>query len=58
MNPFEVFYGRKCNMPVSWDNRVDKVVIGLDLLKEMEENMVKIKKNLKAYQERQNIFVN
>jgi hypothetical protein len=52
MSPFEALYGRKCNMLVSWDNPVDKVVVGPELLKEMEEHMVNIKKNLKAAQDR------
>jgi hypothetical protein len=53
MNPFEALYGKKCNTPVSWDNPVDKAIIGPDLLKEMEEQMVKIKQNLKATKDRQ-----
>jgi hypothetical protein len=28
MSPFEALYGRKCNTPVSWDNPVDKAIIG------------------------------
>jgi hypothetical protein len=39
MSPFEALFGRKCNTLVSWDNLIDRVVIGLDLLKEMEEKM-------------------
>jgi hypothetical protein len=34
---FEVLYGRKCNTSVSWDNPADRVVIGSELLKEMEQ---------------------
>jgi hypothetical protein len=52
MSLFKALYGRKCNTPVSWDNPVDRAVIGLDLLKEMEEKMTKIKKNLKVSQDR------
>jgi hypothetical protein len=37
---------------VSWDNPTDCVVVGPDLLQEMEEKMVKIKKNLKDSQDR------
>jgi hypothetical protein len=48
MSPFEALYGRKCNTPVSWDNPADRAVIGLELLKEMEDQMIKIKWNLKA----------
>jgi hypothetical protein len=52
MSPFEALYGRKCNTPMSWNNPVDKAVIGLDLLKEMEEKMKNIKHNLKATHDR------
>jgi hypothetical protein len=37
MIPFEKLYGRKCNMPVSWDNTVDRLMVGLALIREMEE---------------------
>jgi hypothetical protein len=52
MSPFEALYGRKCNTPVSWDNPADHAVVGPNLLKEMEEKMVKIRHNLKASQDR------
>ena len=53
MIPFEALYGIKCNTPISWvDNPVDKVVIGLELLKEMEDKMVKIILNLKIAYDR------
>jgi hypothetical protein len=28
MSPFEALYGRKCNTPVSWNNPVDKAILG------------------------------
>ena len=37
MSPFEALYSRKCNMQVSWDNHVDRVVIGSKMVKDMEE---------------------
>jgi hypothetical protein len=52
MNPFEALYGKKCNTPVSWDNLVNRVMVGLELLKEMEEQMVNIRKNLKVSQDK------
>jgi hypothetical protein len=52
MSPFEALYGRKCNTPVSWDNPADRAVIGPDLLREMEEQMLIIIKKLKASQDR------
>ena len=43
MNLFEALYGRRCKTPVRWDNPTDRVVVGLELLREMEEKMMKIK---------------
>jgi hypothetical protein len=57
MSPFEALYGRKCNTPVSWDNPVDMTVVGPELLREMEDQMTKIKQNLKAAQDKQKIYV-
>jgi hypothetical protein len=37
---------------VSWDNPDDRAVVGLEFLKEMEDQMIKIKHNLKAAQDR------
>jgi hypothetical protein len=48
MSPFEALYGRKCNTPVNWDNPTDKAIIGPDLLKEMEEQIKRIRHNLKV----------
>ena len=57
MSPFEALYGRKCNTPVSWNNPADRVVLGPELLKDMEDRVVKIKKNFKAGQDRQKVYV-
>jgi hypothetical protein len=43
MSPFEALYGRKYNTPVSWDNPADREVVGPELIKEMEEQVSKIK---------------
>jgi hypothetical protein len=48
MSPFEALYGRQCKIPISWDNPVDRITIGPDMLKEMEQQVVQIKQNLKA----------
>jgi hypothetical protein len=37
MRPFEALYGRKCDTPVTWDNPTDRVVLGLEFLKDMED---------------------
>jgi hypothetical protein len=57
MSPFEALYGKKCNTLVSWDNPADRAVVGPDILREMEEHMLKIKLNLKVAQDRQKIYV-
>ena len=56
MSLFESLYDRKCNTPVSWDNPADRIVVGPELLKEMEDQMIKIKQNLKAAQDKQEIY--
>ena len=56
MIPFEALYGRKCNTPVNWDNPTDRVVLAPEFLKDMEDQMVKIKKNLKASRDRQKLY--
>jgi hypothetical protein len=43
MSPFEALYGKKCNTPVCWDNLAYRVVLGLEFLKDVEDQMVKIK---------------
>ena len=52
MSPYDDLYGRICRTPVTWDNPVNRVVLGPELLKEMEQEVVKIRKNLKATQDR------
>jgi hypothetical protein len=33
---------------MSWDNPADRVVVGPELLKEMEDQIIRIKRNLKV----------
>ena len=56
MSPFEALYGIKCNTLMSWHNLENRVVVGTDLLKEMEEQMTRIKHNLKVSQDRKKIY--
>jgi hypothetical protein len=56
LSPFEALYDRRCNTPVRWDNPVDRIVVGPELFKEMEDQMLKIKQNLKAAQDRQKSY--
>jgi hypothetical protein len=41
---------------VSWDNPIDRAMVGPDILREMEEKMMKIKQNLKVSQDRKKIY--
>ena len=36
MSPFEMMYGRKCNTPISWSSPIDRLMLGPNLLKDME----------------------
>jgi len=36
MDPFKALYGKKCNTLVSWDKPIDRVTVGLEFLREME----------------------
>jgi hypothetical protein len=44
MSPFKVLYGWSCNTPVSWSNPVNRITIGPDMLKEMEQQVIQINK--------------
>ena len=52
-NPFEIFYGRKCNTSMSWSNPLERLVLGPELLKEMELVVRQVQGNLKVAQDRQ-----
>ena len=48
MSQFEALYGRRCKTLVSWDNPSDRVIVGPKMLKDMEEQVMKIRQNLKV----------
>ena len=48
MSPYEALYGRRCRTPLTWDNPMNRVVLGPELLKEMEKEVIKIRQNLKV----------
>ena len=45
------------NTPISWRDIVNRVLIGPDMLAEMEQEMQVIKKNMKVAQDRQKRYV-
>ena len=50
MSPYEDFYGRRCRTPTN------KIILGPKFLKEMEQEVAKIRQNLKATQDRQKSY--
>lgn len=39
MKPFEELYGWSCNTPINWSDQMNRLLIGLDMLAEMEKEM-------------------
>lgn len=56
MSPFEVLYGWKCRTSTSWGGPEDKLRLGPEMLKEMEDMVKRVRSNLKAAQDRQKSF--
>ena len=52
MPPYEALYGRPCKTPLSWDRIEDRVSIGLELVKEMEQQVTLIRQRLREAQDR------
>ena len=42
---------------MTWDNPVNRIVLGQKLIKEMEQEVAKIRQNLKVSQDRQKNYV-
>ena len=57
MSPFETFYGRKCNTPIFWSSLVNMLMLGHELLKDMELTMKHVQKKLKFSQDRKKLYV-
>jgi hypothetical protein len=47
MSPFEVLYDIKCTTLISRDNPVDRIMVGPEMLLEMESTVRKVQYNLK-----------
>ena len=42
MSPFEVLYDRRCTTPINWDIPVDRLMVGPEMLHEMESMLRKV----------------
>ena len=58
MSPFEVFYRRKCRTPITQDSLVDQLMLGQNLLMELEHFVTKVQVNLKEAQDHQKSYAN
>jgi hypothetical protein len=56
LSPFEVLYNRKCTMPISWDDPVNRLMVGPEMLQEMESMVRRVQQNLKEAQDRQKVM--
>eukprot|EP00253_Pinus_taeda_P010655 PITA_10655 len=56
LSPFEILYGRKCRTPSNWVGPEDRLSLGLEMLKEMEDMVKRVRTNLKATQDRHKNF--
>jgi hypothetical protein len=50
--PFEFLYGQPCRMPLSWDWLEDRVLVGPEVIQEMEEQMQTIRQRIKEVHDR------
>jgi hypothetical protein len=48
---FEFLYGRLCRTPLSWDWLEDRVLVGPEVIQEMEDQMQTIRQGIKEAQE-------
>ena len=53
MSPFQALYGRPCRTPLSWDRLEDCVLLGPEMLQDMEQQVVCIREHLVTAQDRQ-----
>ena len=56
MTPFEALYGHKCRTLVSWNQLEERVIVGPEMLQEMEEQVLQICQRLKEANDRQKSY--
>ena len=56
MAQFEALYGRRCRTPLNWSEPDERVVYGMDLVKDAEEQVRLIQSHLKRAQSRQKSY--
>jgi hypothetical protein len=56
LSPFEVLYDMKCMTSIRWDNSADRLMVGPEMLQEMDNMVIKVEQNLKEAQDRQKSY--
>ena len=56
MGPFEIFYERKCNTPISWIILVDRSMLIPEFLKDMELTVKQVRKKSKPFPGQENLL--
>jgi hypothetical protein len=56
MELFEFLYGQPCQMLLSWDQLEDRVLVGPEVIQEMEEHMQSIRQRIKESHDRHKIY--
>jgi hypothetical protein len=54
--PFEMLYGRRCRIPLFWNETGQRRVFGLDVLQEAEKQVHMVRENLRVAQSRQKSY--
>ena len=48
LSHFEILYGRKCNTIITWSNPVDRLMLGVDMLKSLKLIVKQVQGNLET----------
>ncbi|WVZ52536.1 hypothetical protein U9M48_003584 [Paspalum notatum var. saurae] len=57
-SPFEALYGRRCKIPLCWNQTGEKQVFGPDLIRDAEQQIKMVRENLSVAQSRQKSYAN
>jgi len=56
MSPLKVLYKIKFTVPIDWNNPVNKLALGLDMLAKTEEVVKKVSQNLRTARDRRKMY--
>ncbi|GMH05910.1 hypothetical protein Nepgr_007750 [Nepenthes gracilis] len=56
VTPFEALYGRRCRLPIHWEEPGDKRILGSEIVKETTEKIKLVHENLRVARSRQKSY--